>query len=252
MPEKIEGNDFKSGAMNQEEFIRSYLNSRLNETEKVEYKRLLATDPEFRKEVEFQTDLKATFSKMTGERMKAKLKTFEDELAPSKRKPYGIWLAAASVIVIIGVSLSLFLNNNASSDQLYMAYFKPYENVVQPITRGQSEEASKTEIFMAYEKGNYEKAEKGFQKLYETTNETYYLLYQANALMADHQLKKAIPLLEKQLAFNDEFAEKSRWYLALAYLKTGENTRAEELLREIVNKQGYKANAAKEILKKFE
>lgn len=252
MPEKIEGNDFKPGTMNQEEFIRSYLNGRLNETEMAEYQRLLETDPEFRKEVGFQKDLKTAFSKLNSERIKTKLKKFEDEFTPSKRNHLTIWLVAASVLIIIGTGFITFFNNPTSPDKLYLAYFKPYENVVAPITRGQSTEALKTEIFLAYEKENYEKAAEGFNRLYESTNETYYLLYEANALMAKGKVKKAIPLLQKQLNFQDDFAEKTRWYLGLAYLETNQVKKAKKLLQEIVAAKSYNAKKAETILEKLE
>lgn len=237
--------------MNKEELIQAYLRNKLSKEKKAECDHLFKTDKDFRKEVEFHKDMKAAFSELERERIKAKLQKFETELHTPKQKTYTKWLVAASVLILIGIGAMTFLNNSADSDQLYMAYFEPYENVVQPITRGQSIENMKTEVFIAYEKAEYEKAAQGFNKLYQTTKESYYLLYEANALMANDQPKKAIPLLKKQLAAKDAFAKKSRWYLALAYLKTKKPEKAKEFLREIMKNQSYKSDEAKNILGKL-
>lgn len=237
--------------MNKEELIQAYLENKLSKEKKAECDHMFETDADFRKEVQFHKDMKAAFSGLERERIKAKLQKFESEIHMPKQKTYTKWLVAASILIIIGIGAMTFLNNPVDSDQLYLSYFEPYENVVQPITRGESIENMKTEVFIAYEKAEYEKAAQGFNKLYQTTKESYYLLYEANALMANDQPEKAIPLLKKQLAANDAFAEKSRWYLALAYLKTKKPEKAKEFLREILNAQAFKSGEAENILGKL-
>ncbi|HET8809474.1 MAG TPA: hypothetical protein VFM65_04330 [Flavobacteriaceae bacterium] len=234
--------------MKREELIQAFVEKKLGKEEKSEFDRLFETDPEFRKEVAFHKDLKTAFSTMERERLKTKLQQFESELKAPKQKTYAVWLAAACILVIVGVGLMTFFNKNSAPSQLYADYFEPYKNVVAPITRGETNETTKKATFVAYEKKEYEKAAKGFRALFENTEESYYLLYQANALMANNQIKEAVPLLEKHLAFDDKFADKSRWYLALAYLKTKEVEKVEKLLRKIVEENAYKTKEAKEIL----
>lgn len=234
--------------MKREELIQAFVEKKLGKEEKAEFDRLFETDPEFREEVAFHNDLKTAFSTMERERLKTKLQQFESELKAPKQKTYAVWLAAACILVIVGVGLMTFFNKNTAPSQLYADYFEPYENVVAPITRGKTNETTKKYTFVAYEKKEFEKATKGFRTLFENTGESYYLLYQANALMANNQIKEAVPLLEKHLAFKDKFADKSRWYLALAYLKTKEVKKAEKLLRKIVEENAYKTKEAKEIL----
>lgn len=237
--------------MNREKLIQAYVLNKLGKEEKEEFDQLYEGDQDFRKEVEFHQDMAAAFSEMERKRIKAKLRKFEEELKSPKQKNYTPWLVAASVLIIVGIGLMNLFNKEENSNQLYMAYFEPYENVVQPITRGQSIENLKTTVFIAYEKQEYTQASEGFQQLYETTNESYYLLYEANALMADNQLEKAISILEKHVALEDEFVEKSRWYLALAYLKMEKIPQAKQLLQEIEHKNSYKAKDARAILKEL-
>lgn len=252
MFENIEKHDIKSRRMNKDELIQAYIGNRLGKDKKAEFEALFENDQDFRKEVQFHKDLSAAFSDIERRRMKRKLREFENDLKTPKQNNYAPWLVAASILVIIGIGWMTFFNNPTNTDQLYMAYFEPYENVVGPITRGQSVQAMKTEGFVAYEKGEYEDAAQLFQELYANTGESYYLLYEANALMASDQMKKAVPLLEKHLAINDAFAGKSRWYLALAYLTTDETYQAKILLQKIVKYDGYKAEEAMEILDKLE
>lgn len=238
--------------MKREELIQAFVEKKLGKEEKSEFDRLFETDPEFREEVAFHKDLKTAFSTMERERIKTKLQQFETDLKTNSKKRYAPWLTAACILVIVGIGLMTFFNKNAAPSQLYADYFEPYENVVAPITRGETNKTTKKSTFVAYEKKEFGKATKGFRTLFENTGESYYLLYQANALMAAGQVEKAIPILKKHLALNDGFAEKSRWYLALSYLKTGQPENAEELFQEIVEKNAYKTEEAKAILKDLE
>lgn len=251
MSENTEKHDLKLHEMNRDKLIQAYVLNKLGKEEREEFDQLYKNDAAFRKEVEFHQDMAAAFSEIERKRIKTKLQKFEEELKAPKPKSYTPWLVAASVLIIVGIGLMNLFDTDGNSDQLYMAYFEPYENVVQPITRGQSIENLKTTVFIAYEKQEYTKAAEGFHQLYESTDETYFLLYEANALMADNQLEKAIPILEKHVAMEDEFVEKSRWYLALAYLKTEKVSQAEKLLQEIKKRNSYKAKDASAILQKL-
>lgn len=252
MFENPERTDFNPKVMKKEELTQAYLHNRLNEEGMTQFTTLLETDSKFQEEVAFHKDLNKAFSASEHLRLKTKLQQFEDELSTPKQNNFKWWLAAACILAIVGFGLMTFFNNAANPDQLYMAYFEPYKNVVQPITRGESIESLKAKAFWNYEKKEYEQASIKFQKLYETTGESYYLLYEANALIAIGQTKEALPLLQKQLAFKDSFSEKSKWYLALAYLEINNLKKAKVLFKEIVLAKTYKSDAAKAILDELE
>lgn len=247
--------------MNREKLIQDFLNGRLNEQELAEFDALYKTDAGFREEVEFQKDLKASFSSVKRDELKTKLQGFEEELKSKGKvrhlktdKPtssYKKWLAAACILVIVGIGLMFFFNKS-TPEQLYYAHFEAYPNVVNPIIRGESETTLANKTFIAYEKGEYEKAITGLSQLYEQTGKGHFLLYQASALLEIGKPEKAIPLLKKQLALDDAFSEKSRWYLALAYLKTGETEKAKRLFKEISSENSYKTEEAKSILSELE
>jgi hypothetical protein len=247
--------------MNREDLIQAHLHGRLDKKSRAEFDALYEKDPDFREEVQFGRDLDTAFSSLKKEELKSKLKGFEKELEPegkntsgvrylresNKNSTYKKWLAAACVLVVVGIGLMFFFDKS-SPNELYLAHFEPYPNVVNPITRGENKESLMDKTFFAYDNGNYEEAAAGFGKLFDQTGKSHFLFYQANAFLANEKPEKAIPLMEKQLAFNDGFTEKSKWYLALAYLKTGETEKAKRFFAEITERNSYKAEEAENIL----
>lgn len=252
--------------MNREDLIQDYLHGRLGKRGQAEFDALYESDADFRDEVEFQKNLDAAFSSINKEETKEKLRGFENEMERERKNPSGVrylnegnktnstykkWLTAACILVVVGIGLMFFFNKS-TPEQLYYAHFEAYPNVVNPIIRGESETTLANKTFIAYEKGEYEKAITGLSQLYEQTGKGHFLLYQASALLEIGKTEKAIPLLKKQLALDDAFSEKSRWYLALAYLKTGETEKAKRLFKEISSENSYKTEEAKSILSELE
>jgi len=162
------------------------------------------------------------------------------------------WLAAASIVLLLGLSYFLLPDNKTDSNELFASYFEPYRNVIQPIERGTVQQDEKTLAFMAYEKGEYKKAIELFTKLYANSKESYYLFYNANALLKIEKPEEAVPLLLAHLKTKDTLTEKTNWYLALAYLKLKDKDKAKAVLKEVIAKGSYKTKEANELLEKFE
>ncbi len=261
MLENPQKND--SGTMNREDLIQAYIHGRLDTKMQAEFDELYKNDDGFREEVLFYKDLNVAFSSLNQKEIKAKLREFEKELDPDetsnvyekpeklKNKSLKKWIAAACLVIVVGLSLTLIFEK-PGADEIYFAHFEPYPNIVSPITRGESEEDLLQQTFLAYKNGAYEKSAAGFKSLFESTQKSYFLLYEANSYLANDDPEKAIPLLEKQISFGDEFTEKSKWYLALAYLKTGKPDKSKKLFSEIIQAKSYKAEEAKEIIDKLD
>lgn len=248
--------------MNREEQINAYLHHKLDPKGQEEVEVLYESDKEYKEEMDFQKDLMAAFASLEREQLKTKLQKFEEEIQNEEKTPnttskhekvYKPWmLAAACILVIVGLGVMGLFNKSADPQAVYSDYFKPYENVVYPLVRGETKKNVESITFIAYEAENFEGTAKNFHTLFENTGKSYYLLYEANAYLAQGKPKKAIPLLQKQLSYEDEFAVKSKWYLALAYLKTREMEKAKQLFKEVKAKGGFKAHEAKEIMSKLE
>ncbi|MEE9349446.1 MAG: tetratricopeptide repeat protein [Flavobacteriaceae bacterium] len=242
--------------MNHDDLINKYLGKELSSTEEVLFNELLKSDAVFKEELTFQTNLKKAISAHDDDVFKNILTRAESEHQQQKviplKRSFTKWMAAASIIFVLGFSYMLMQNNTTSTNDLFATNFEPYRNVIAPIVRGEEQKDEKSKAFLAYEKGEYEVSVLLFSKLYKITNEPYYLFYQANALLKLERADEAIPLLQEHLKTNDTLTQKTNWYLALAYLKAKETDKAKETLRKVVSEKSYKNKDAVKLLQELE
>lgn len=232
--------------------IEKYIQNCLSSQEELEFNTLLKTDANFKKEVDFQDNLKKVVKHEDDINFRNFITDLEDNVKEStSKRPFLKWFAAASITILFGLSYLLIPKQEVSTNALFASYFEPYRNVVAPIVRGENQQDEKTLAFIAYEKGEYKIAIVLFSKLYESTKEPYYLFYKANALLKLERAKEAIPLLLNHLKTKDTLTEKTKWYLALAYLKTKEKKKAKELLKRVITTNSYHNKEAKELLQKM-
>ena len=199
--------------------------------------------------LETDSDLVDTTSFKSEKRWEKGTKGLHD--LTSRRRTFPTkWLVAASVALLIGLTY-FTMNRSSSPEELYQDNFAPYRNVTYPITRGEEAVDEKTQAFLAYSKGDYEAAVPLFETLYTSEQEPYYLFYQANALIELNRAGEAIPLLEEHLKTSDPLTDKSSWYLAMAYLQLEEVENAKKVLKDVVDKNAYKAEDAKRLLEEL-
>ncbi len=236
--------------MEKEKLLEKYIQNRLSQEEKAEFDTLLLNDDAFKKDVDLSINLKQVAQHEDNADYRNLISSFET-VKPQQKRRYTKWLAAASIVLILGLSYVLTLDDKPTNEELFTNYFEPYRNVIQPIERGNSQQDEKTLAFTAYEKGNYKKAIVLFSKLYNSTNESYYLFYKANALLKLEKANEAIPVLLEHLKTKDTLTKKSRWYLALAYLKLNNKVEAKITLKKVLTESTYKTKEANELLKKI-
>ncbi|KAA1247513.1 tol-pal system YbgF family protein [Aquimarina sp. RZ0] len=242
--------------MEQEERIDKYLKGELTQNEKDQFDDLLKNDPAFRSDVTLLKDLKVVSGIEDREELRKSMKTFETKIDTKENKVISLFgkykkiLVAASILLLVAIGSITFLRPFAlDTNKLYASNFEPYKNVVTPIIRGENTEENEVMAFASYESENYKLAAAQFETLFETTKRPYFLLYQANALMAIDDAKKAIPLLEQHIKLNDQLAERGKWYLALAYLKEKRKKESIAILKEIIQKGVFKKGSATQLLK---
>ena len=233
--------------------IQKYLQNRLTPKEELEFNELFKNDMNFKKEVEFQTNLKKVVVHEDANNFKNLIKELEHNVNKPKSKPsYTKWLAAASLVLLFGLAYFMTSEKQMTSNTLFASYFEPYRNVVHPLVRGEEQQTEKSIAFLAYEKGDYQKAVTLFTNLYTTTKEPYYLFYKANALLKLERANEAVPLLLEHLKTKDTLTQKTNWYLALAYLKIKEKQKAKELLKKVIANKSYNNLEAKKLLRKID
>jgi len=234
--------------MKKDELIALYFDGKLNANQKTLFDDLMLTDAEFKAQVEFEEHTKKAIISIKKDNLKRKLEQIE---SPKKRFNYYTIAIAASLIVALGIFSLLQPTETVSNEQLFAEYFQPYANVIAPASRGDEHTNTKTEAFAYYDARNYKVASEKFHTLFNTTNTSYYLFYEAICELQLGNTQMAINLFEQHKGFEDKLVTHRNWYLALAYLKIDNVKDAKVLLQTITAKKSYKHKAAENILKKI-
>lgn len=244
--------------MKKEYLIDKYIRGTITDEEKPLLETLITKDPDIQNEINFLSDLKVVAKIEDRDNLKKLLTETEEKLKhsdakaiPFIKKPQ-LWIVAASVLLITGIGITTLINPFATStDQLYADNFEPYKNVVTPSVRSEDIIDLEKKAFLDYESGYYKKASTQFAELYKEKPKSYFLLYQANCLMALNAINQAIPLLEKQINDDSPLAVRGKWYLSLAYLKEGNKKKAKILLIEVISEGSFKTTAATRLLQEL-
>lgn len=236
-----------------EDIFNNYFSGTLSESDLREFEILLKTDPDFKEKFEFEKDVRAAIISEKKDNLRRGFQTIEKNRQAEKGKNSNLvkYLIAASVAILLGIVGFNYFNKPISNENLFAQNFEPYRNIIEPITRNNNQKNERQFAFESYEMGNYKKAVTSFEQLYKSSGETYYLFYIANAEMALGKNNEAIKNLETHQKYNDEFFEKSQWYLALAYLSNNQTEKAKILLKAISKNKTFNYKNAAAILEKL-
>ena len=154
--------------------IGRYFGGELSGHEVEEFKKRLDGDPAFyslfRQEKLLIRGIINSGRKSLLNRLKTLEKTLPKIEAPETGKVIkmtSFYWAAASIIAVLSISSVLFylIGGNASSADLYAAYYEPYPNVISVTQRGEETNLDELEMgFQAYENNFFEKAIAHFEK----------------------------------------------------------------------------------------
>ena len=178
----------------------------------------MITDSEFAKEVNFQKNIKAVIEKEERNAIKSQLQTFEKEQNTSSFN-YKKLAAAATIVVLLGLSSFWYFNKTIDNEKLYAEYFEAYRNVEQPIVRSETKTDLKTKAFTAYETKDYTEALEYFDELLKENYSETIAFYKANTLLKLNKTNEAVTVFKANLKTTDSLDDKNNWYLALAHLR---------------------------------
>jgi len=263
------------------ELIERYLLGELGEKEAEIIDQRIKTDKKFAEEVNFMKDIIGASKKEGRNQLKERLKTVEKDVvngiedavdeemgmkAGGKGKTSFLvidkWMyyaAAMAAVIVAGVFILIPDNTNK---QLYGEFFQPYPNEIVPYTRGQQvpekfehlnalEYNSIVQAMKYYERDNYTEALKLFEANVEQSEKNAGLiLYKSICQLETGKEEQAIENFKFILALTNPPLEKqAEWYLALAYLKTNQTSKANKLLEKIRDEKGHPyAGKAEELL----
>ena len=185
------------------------------------------------------------------EQAKNKLKEIEKEIKSKNRSNFSIrylfWILGVLTAGFIVYFLSSGLSSK-SSEQLFIAYYSPYPNEIDPITKSSS--AASPSAYQAYETKAYDEAiSMLIPKLSDKTARWYF----AQAMMANGDLETSGDIFKQFVRSADkQYSDHAKWYLSLVYLKEGKIEEMTKVLNELKNSTHVVyAKRSKELLKQM-
>ncbi len=148
-------------------------------------------------------------------------------------------------------------NKRHATEKLFAQYFQPYrDESLDPSSRGSEDEPTPFDRFqLAYWEGKHEAALTAFEELALALKRNDNLLFlKANSLLAVGDARAASAIFEGIIANGrSRFRSQAQWYLALAYLKMGEQRKADSLLKQLAtDEKNARQSDAKKLLKELE
>jgi tetratricopeptide (TPR) repeat protein len=252
--------------MNYSMYVDRYLDGVMSLDEQFWFEKELQHDTNLQEEVKLQRDLQ----KMLAEKEVLEL---ESELDVIYERAYHPWkttfssvsknikdsltkysVIAASIAVIIIVSVSFLGNRGSSNADIYNAHYQPAE--INMSFRAIAEEVNSDlrTAMTLYENKEYAEAIGLFEKVLAEDNSRIGLnLYSGISHMEIEEYAEANQSFKKVIDHKaNAFIESAEWYLGLCYLKTNENEKAAAVFGGIVERDGYFKKDARKIIKKLQ
>lgn len=238
--------------------IENYLRKELEEDELSAFEARMAADPEFAATVRAYLDihnhlqaktnrkegeekLKQTIGKVSADFFSGKKK--EGRVVSLKTRIY--WVAAASLLLLVGFIYIL----NLQSAPTYEEYAQ-YE----PLTlssRSETEQSLTQSAEVAFNNGRFTEAGQHLEQLLELNPDHVNVkLYLALSLIETGKYAQAEALLKEIEEGNSIYAPTASWYLALSYLKQGNENACAAKLKNIPP-ESSKYEEAQELLEEL-
>jgi FimV-like protein len=162
-----------------------------------------------------------------------------------------VWLAAASVAILLATSSLLMIGKNASAD--YMAVYEQHFAVPSADFKDRdiSPEINSTYLMALneYNDARYDVAYKLFEEIpEESVYNTAYFLYKGIAAMELGEFQAAIESFDK-LMTDPMMKHNVMWYRGLSYLAMEDLESARTIFREIINTDGHYKKQARSLLR---
>ncbi len=242
-----------------------YLRDEMNEQERRAFEEQLGTDDTLTEELDLQRDTVEGIRLDGSQALKRRLQAVEAELATpapaavddkkTNRRFLMTWVAvAASLLTVVLLGYLFFIPPTSSPEELYVAYYQPFPNLINPAQRSvEVEEATVLgRAVRAYDEQQYAEALTLFEEGNALSDPSYTFYYGASYLALD-QPEQAIPLLERLVQQKTGlFYEPGLWYLALAHLKANDPEAARPYLQTLAEQEGDYAREARELLEEID
>ena len=229
------------------QLIDSYLDGSLGEGEKEILMAKAIENPEIATEIQLRKDINTALSEEDvlllenklnemGKKHKADLGKYRQEVkvVPMLKK----YRALAAGLAILIIASLVFLFRVKEPVDLYANYYEPYPMYITTRSTDDSNENLNLAV-QAYSKGSYQAAWSSFLTiLSEDTSDMGVMFYTAMSALQIDRYPDAVAGLKKVAVHGDNiYAAPAEWYLALAFIKSGDHRNARKTLENIIEKK---------------
>jgi tetratricopeptide (TPR) repeat protein len=227
------------------EMLVRYMDGEMNEAERAATEKLLQDNAAIRERFQyFKEARRAIRSQGLKQRVKAIHQEYAQEVSSNEKnkakvvKPASFlknWISIAAIFVLAIVGYSTFQYVSTTTESVYSENFMAYQL---PVNRGNTQADTLNALYNA---GKYNGVINAFNALQSKDQKAYFLVGQAflqldNAKAAINAFKQVENINNSSI--DKYFAQETDYYLALAYIKSGNIEAAEEKLNKITsNKQ---------------
>jgi len=164
-----------------------------------------------------------------------------------------VWLAAASVAILMVISISLFTGKSVTGEHMavYQQFYSTYPADFKDRDMTQGIEDTYYKALDEYDHRNYESAFQYFEEIPEESapGNKYHLFKGVTAMeLGDFQV--AIKSFSN-LQSNAVLKHYGMWYTGLSYIAIDDIPAARKVLEEIITSDGYYKKKAKKLLRKI-
>ena len=240
------------------ETIERYIDGELEGKELLEFKKLLSTDPDVKREYELSQQVNNSVKEDDIMALRETMQYMYEEDSKVKRIPtvftkrkFYYAAASAALLVATGGLVQRLMNPDLESTAVYNKYYTPYEVTVTYRSGNTEIDRLLLNALERYEEKDYEHALTLFEEVLEgRSNDMAVNLYSGISYMEEEKYQKATKSFNHIISDRDNlFIEQAKWYLSMCYLKTEKTERAEEILHEIINDESYYEEQAAMVLK---
>lgn len=231
------------------ELIENYLEDNLSKDKRLEVEKRLSIDPDFKS---LQDDLKhfrEGSTQVYREQLLEYLQKRDQKMGPipissvkqlkmSRRKWY-YGIAATIITISIGYWLIQNLPEKKTPEELFIAYYEPYPNLIAPNQRINEEVADELkpieQAMIFYDAGKYSDAADALNTLNEHEKDGIIFLYLGICYIESGETIYAVEAFENAVQIDSSLVWQSVWYKGLAYLKAGNKNQAIKNFEQLID-----------------
>lgn len=222
------------------DLVEKYLAGQLEGDELKSFKLKLESNPQFKEQVETQRCLQEGVAHYA---MKQQLEEIHNRIYPPKNNRFWGFSVAAAAILLFAVAVWWWQRPEPHL-RLFDTYYTAEPGLPTPMS-ADAENYVFYSAMVAYKNAEYPLAIHQFDSLAVAyPRETRYQYFLASSYLNSEQVDKAIPILEKLAAKDqDKYQAKAQWYLAMALLQSNRLDELQDLLNQPLpaNKERFEA-----------